>query len=1060
LIAIYALAACLPLTSCVVFNKMIAASPPNIRDLFDAVADLPEAEQEAALRALTTDAALIEKVLRLCGHARDNATRFSSAIAHHVADLSAQLSEEMEAGDVLGTWKLIEKIGEGGMGSVFLAERTDGVFEQQVAIKVIHGLPTESAKARLSQERQILAGLTHPNIARLFDGGSTPSGQPYLVMELIEGVALDAYCVAKKATFLDVLTLMQPICETVAVAHQRLIVHCDIKPANILVTTAGRPILLDFGIASLLGQGGDQAGIAEGDAPATTDGKLARTVIAHSGAAIAYTPRYASPEQKAGKTITTASDIFSLGKVLEELCLNDAAFAARAGTANFIAPQHLKMRETRAIIAKACNELPNLRYSSVANMADDIKRVINAENVNAAAEIAGYRPRKWVGRYAVALVAGTGFVAMATGFSLRLFEEKKIAQQQAIAAVAERDNASAAKRVAETASQAAIAARQQAESARAQAEAAQAETLAAKNDAEKQRDSAVASDKQAQIARQQAQDLEGLEKVAKFRALEAEKEALIERDRVASAQKSTAKVNAFLVSIFDGVNPVKGGDRNASARDVILKAEGRLKELEGVDPEAQASLFRSLIDLHLALGEPTRAIFYLERELQVLSLAGDSTIGARITALSRISTLRQNANLPGARSVAEEAVQLAKTRVKTHPIAYATALMSLSIILTADRRYVEAERVLETAEAVWQSVKGDHWKNSQYRIFRANVARSARRLGKYNLAVAEFKKSIALHLLQSPVDERRMAFEEIFLANMLAEQGETDEAEALYITTIERVETKLGEGAATLRSVLRDYAFMLREANRFSDARSVLERVDLLLKKHATAGEESTSQTIAWANLAEAQGNYQEALQLNLKLVQTAEKTTDQASVYGLRAGNTIARLHLKLGDIKAARVVAEATYSVAMRDFAKNEESALSTESEFAGIEAAEGNILHAANRLNGIAANYSEASPFFHRYIHTLAAKAWQRVATAIAKGESLGVLNPPNTLPLLSVPASDALIAQAHPVTVTRAQAMAIARDHAQLAFDIAGKITGIKSANYKSGKALLATLSALH
>jgi hypothetical protein len=162
---------------------------------------------------------------------------------------------------------------------------------------------------------------------------------------------------------------------------------------------------------------------------------------------------------------------------------------------------------------------------------------------------------------------------------------------------------------------------------------------------------------------------------------------------------------------------------------------------------------------------------------------------------------------------------------------------------------------------------------------------------------------------------------------------------------------------------------------------------------------------------------------------------------------------------LKAARAIAEATYSVVMRDFAKNEESALSTESEFAGIEAAEGNILHAANRFNAISANYSEASPLFHRATHDLAAKAWQRVAIAIGKGESLGVLNPPNTLPLLNVPAGGAIINQVQPATVTRAQAIAIARDHAKIAFEIAGKTTGVKSANYKSGKALVESLAKL-
>ena len=132
-------------------------SAPDLRALFEAVDSLPESAQEAALRQLSNDEALIAQVLRLCGHARVDKTGFAAAVLNQAVDISAKLAEEIKPDDVLGSWKLIEKIGQGGMGSVYLAERADGAFEQRVAIKVIHGLPTAAAKARLTQERQILA---------------------------------------------------------------------------------------------------------------------------------------------------------------------------------------------------------------------------------------------------------------------------------------------------------------------------------------------------------------------------------------------------------------------------------------------------------------------------------------------------------------------------------------------------------------------------------------------------------------------------------------------------------------------------------------------------------------------------------------------------------------------------------------------------------------------------------------------------------------------------------------------------------------------------------------
>jgi len=197
-----------------------------------------------------------------------------------------------------GPWRLVARIGRGGMGAVYLAQRADGAFEQDVAVKVIRaGLLDDESRQRFRRERQALALLHHPNIAQLFDGGTSEDGQPYLVMEYVEGRAIDASCDAQRLPIERRVELFRTVCDAVHHAHQHLLVHRDLKPANILVSSDGTPKLLDFGIAKALRQGAD--------ATRTGPGLL--------------TPEYASPEQLDGRKVTTTSDIYSLGVVLYQL---------------------------------------------------------------------------------------------------------------------------------------------------------------------------------------------------------------------------------------------------------------------------------------------------------------------------------------------------------------------------------------------------------------------------------------------------------------------------------------------------------------------------------------------------------------------------------------------------------------------------------------------------------------------------------------------------------------------------------------------------------------------
>ena len=207
-----------------------------------------------------------------------------------------------DTGRTIGRYKLLERIGTGGMGDVYLAERADQQFEMRVAIKLIkRGMDTESVLRRFQHERQILASLEHPNIARLLDGGETEDGLPYFVMEYVKGERIDRYAEVKNLSLTERLELFRQVCGAVSYAHQHLVVHRDLKPSNILVTPEGVPKLLDFGIAKII-----QA----------DDGAEALATITLMPA---MTPEYASPEQFDGAPATTLSDVYSLGAVLYEL---------------------------------------------------------------------------------------------------------------------------------------------------------------------------------------------------------------------------------------------------------------------------------------------------------------------------------------------------------------------------------------------------------------------------------------------------------------------------------------------------------------------------------------------------------------------------------------------------------------------------------------------------------------------------------------------------------------------------------------------------------------------
>ena len=357
--------------------------------------------------------------------ARDEPDLHAELAAALAADASAQplldralVSRDGEATELpaaglsIGPYRLRECLGRGGMGEVWLAVRVQGEFAQTVALKLIRpGFDSRVVRERFLRERQILANLNHPHIARLLDGGTTATGQPWFALEYVEGEPITLH--ARALALRDRLRLFVRVCRAVQFAHARLVIHRDLKPANILVTANSEPRLLDFGIASLLSD------------PAGSAGNTALTELSGRAA----TPEYASPEQLAGGIVTTASDVYALGVVLYELltgrrCAGNADAPTRPSAVASDQAQRRALRgDLDTIVLAALAAQPERRYPSAEALADDIERHLTHLPVLARRDSVAYRAgkflqRHWIGAAATALV----FAGLAGGFGIALWQ--------------------------------------------------------------------------------------------------------------------------------------------------------------------------------------------------------------------------------------------------------------------------------------------------------------------------------------------------------------------------------------------------------------------------------------------------------------------------------------------------------------------------------------------------------------------------------------------------------------------------------------------------------------
>lgn len=396
----------------------------ELREAFHAVIELAPEQRQVQLASLATrDPRLHDAVLDLLVNASDD-------------DLRASPADADAAPGQVGPYRLQQLLGSGGMGEVYLAERVDGGFEQRVALKLVRrGSLSRQLNRRFLRERQILARLEHPNIARLLDGGITPAGQPWLAMEYVEGETLTAYAQQRQLGLDARVALVARVAVAVAYAQRNLVVHRDIKPANILVGSDGEPKLLDFGIAKLLDD---------------SSGEQTRTALR------AMTTRYAAPEQIAGERTTTATDVYALGVLLFELVSGRSPYAAAEADNGDWAPAILREaprsladagaigaspRERRRlggglerIVQKALAKLPAQRYAGAAALADDLDDWLAARPLRSGIGGAREQTRQLLLRYRWPLiVAAATMLALGIGAAVALRQARVAAEQARVA---------------------------------------------------------------------------------------------------------------------------------------------------------------------------------------------------------------------------------------------------------------------------------------------------------------------------------------------------------------------------------------------------------------------------------------------------------------------------------------------------------------------------------------------------------------------------------------------------------------------------------------------------
>lgn len=768
------------------------------------------------------------------------------------------------SGSRLGPYRLLRKLGRGGMSTVYLAEREEG-FRRQVAVKVLQGLfPVRELRRRLHTERQILASLEHPHIARLYDGGSTRDGQPYLVMEYVRGQPLDEYCRRRDLSMEERLKLFVDICHAVEHAHRNLLVHRDLKPANILVTAQGEPKLLDFGIAKLL----------DVDRIDGLAGTATRTGLRP------MTPAFASPEQVRGDPVTTASDVYSLGVLLFHLLTGESPYRPREEHPHALEAAVLEQEPPKpsdrtggtlarrlrgdldTIVLKALRKEPERRYGSARELAEDVERFRCHRPVLARPETVGYRTAKFVRRNTWGALATLTLVVLMVGFAI-------VTAMQSTRLARERDDAHAERNRARQTSDFLLDLLSRADPAQAQGEELTVREVLDRG--------AERVDRLSDQPSLQAASLTTIGRVYRELGLFDEAEPLLERSlelrrrRFGEAHPEIAESLRELALLNHEV-----GD-HAAAEAHFREALELLREVFGRRHPRVAEI---LNDLGLLLYEQERydAAEPLLREAleQTRELLGDDDLRLAHVLNNLGLLLHDRGDLDGAERIYRESLTLTRAQVgETHPDT-ASSLNNLAVLLH-DRGDLEGAQILhrESLE-LRRRLYGD--RHPAVAVAAYNVARLDHSLGHADRAEKLYREALTITREVLGDEHRYVAIMSHHFGRLLRDQGKLEEAEARLLESLELKRRIAGATRPAVTEVLVELARLREAQQRLGDAEELYRRaLDIGLRNRESDDPELARSGVLLARLLVRRGERAEARRLVREALPVLRTERDRA---------------------------------------------------------------------------------------------------------------------------------------------------------------------------------------
>ncbi|HET9294747.1 MAG TPA: serine/threonine-protein kinase [Gemmatimonadales bacterium] len=706
----------------------------------------------------------------------------------------------------IGPFRLLEILGTGGMGVVYLAEREGGDFTQRVALKLVRaGFADPRLEERLRRERRILATLEHPGIARFIDGGTTATGQSYFAMEFIEGTSLIDFCTSGALPIADRLRLFIEVCEALNYAHQQLVVHGDLKPGNILVTREGRPKLLDFGIAELLD-------------PSTGEGLHPRTQPW-------MTPAYASPEQICGDRITAPTDVYALGVMLFELLTGqlpyevDGLTPAQMGRvicdqppsrpSSMAADKTIRHRlegDLDTIILKALAKEPNRRYDSAARLAADLRRYLDGRPVLAQPDSLGYRMGKFVRRHRLSVAAGVLlFLSLVGGLAA--------VSWQAAVAGRQRDRAEESRRQSEELSAFLISLFQAADPSQSGSDTLAARALLRRG-----------------IAR--VEEL-GSEPAIQARMLDALGQIQLRLGRYRDAEQMIDRAYQLRRRVFGEHHPETAQSYRSLA--LVARTDSRAREAD--------SLYR------LALA--------IQREV-----LGEEAPAVAETLLDLAYTDVALARLDSAQIHSEQAVQIRKASLGPNDPLVADAQLILARTQWRNLDYMGAEANTKAAIALRTSVSGPRHPQTAAAIVQLGDL--------YQEFLGRPVEAESLYRAALAIEEAAMGPDNMFLVHVLgslatqrSEQGDHVEAERLWRRYFRITRTVLGDHHPSVAVAMENLASELLAQGRLDEAAAMATDALVLHRRLRGAGHVATAGPLSTlANIRRAQGRYDEATAL------------------------------------------------------------------------------------------------------------------------------------------------------------------------------------------------------